>query len=812
LGYVAFTASAAGSAGFTASAGTSDTFGRANEGSVAWSKVEMNLEPASVVVTSPTLADLTLTKSHSGNFKQGDAVDTYTVSVSNVGSGSTTGLVTVSDTLPTGLSPTAADSGTINGWTVSTSGQTVTATRSDTLSAGATYPAFTVTVSVASNAPGSVTNTATVSGGGETNTTNDSATDSTTITQVADLTLTKTHTGNFRQGDPADTYTINVSNVGPGPTAGLVTVSDTLPTGLSPTAADSGTINGWTVSTSGQTVTATRSNVLTAGASYPALTVTVIVASNAPASVTNTATVSGGGEINTANDSATDSTTIAQVADLTVSKSHTGNFKWGDTADTYTINVSNVGPGPTTGLVTVSDTLPTGLSPTAADSGTINGWSVLTTGQTVTATRSDVLVAGASYPALTVTVAVASNPPASVTNTATVSGGGEINTANDTANDPTSIITQSVADLVVSASGQKTAVSGRDVIYQINVTNYGPGMAQNVVVTDTLPAGTTFVSATSSNAAMLPVATTVNGNGTTTVTFTGASMGVGALETIVLDATVNPNVTSGTLTNKVTVTTPTTQAANLGHSPVGSASFNTRVNVAGATLVPSMQTPGMMDLVITDGPASRNTIMVLPSGSNDMVMIDGGVQGAFACTGRIVVYGDDNDYEWISPAITRSAWLYGGNGTNYLFGGSGNDMIVGGPGTNYISGGSGRNLLIGGGGGNGGLNYIMGTTGDNIEISGTTSYDANQAALCAIVKEWDSGDSYSVRVQKITQTGLNVNGSTVVLNSSTIQQAAAREYLFGGSGQNLYFANETGSVFDRDYVIGRKWNETMLPN
>jgi len=143
-------------------------------------------------------------------------------------------------------------------------------------------------------------------------------------------------------------------------------------------------------------------------------------------------------------------------------------------------------------------------------------------------------------------------------------------------------------------------------------------------------------------------------------------------------------------------------------------------------------------------------------------------------------------------------------------------VIVGGPGTNYISGGSGRNLLIGGGGSNGGLNYIMGTTGDNIEISGTTSYDANQAALCAILKEWDSGDSYSVRVQKITQTGLNVNGSTVVLNSSTIQRAAAREYLFGGMGQNLYFANETGSFFDRDYVIGRKWfgpkAEIELPN
>ena len=94
-------------------------------------------------------------------------------------------------------------------------------------------------------------------------------------------------------------------------------------------------------------------------------------------------------------------TPVVTVADLAVSKSHSGNFKQGDAADTYTITVSNVaGSGPTTGLVTVSDTLPTGLSPTAADNGTIAGWSVSYVGQTVTATRSDVLAGGASYPAL----------------------------------------------------------------------------------------------------------------------------------------------------------------------------------------------------------------------------------------------------------------------------------------------------------------------------------------------------------------------------------------------------------------------------
>src|SRR6202011_3135456 len=100
---------------------------------------------------------------------------------------------------------------------------------------------------------------------------------------------------------------------------------------------------------------------------------------NAPASVTNTATVAGGGEVNTANDSASDATTITQVADLTISKSHTGNFHPGDSGDTYTITVSNVGAVPTDGsTVTVTDKLPTGLAPTGADNGTINGWYLYT--------------------------------------------------------------------------------------------------------------------------------------------------------------------------------------------------------------------------------------------------------------------------------------------------------------------------------------------------------------------------------------------------------------------------------------------------
>lgn len=257
---------------------------------------------------------------------------------------------------------------------------------------------------------------------------------------VPDLTIAKSHVGVFHPGDSADTYSVTVSNVGVAPTNGsTVTVTDTLPTGLVPTAADSGTINGWTVSFSGQTVTATRSNVLPNGANYPVLTITVSVANNIAPTVINTVTVAGGGEVNTANNTATDPTTSIPVADLTISKGHIGSFRQGDAAAIYTFTVSNIGPGATVGTVTVTDTLPAGLAPTAANNGIINGWIVSFRGQTITATRSNVLASGASYPPLNITVSIASNAPASVTNTVTVSGGGEIITSNNTAADVTSI-------------------------------------------------------------------------------------------------------------------------------------------------------------------------------------------------------------------------------------------------------------------------------------------------------------------------------------------------------------------------------------
>src|SRR5262249_16746464 len=222
-------------------------------------------------------------------------------------------------------------------------------------------------------------------------------------------------------------YAITVSEVGGVDTTSAVTVTDTLPASL--TATNIGG-SGWSCNPL-PALSCTRSDALPAGTSFPDITVTVNVAAAAPPTVTNTAQVSGGGEGNTSNDTATDPTTVDQVADLTISKTHAGNFLFGQTGATYTLTVHNGGAGPTLPAVSVTDPLPAGSNTLVATAMSGTGWSCPLA--SLTCMRSDVLPAGGNYPPITLTVNVPTTIQASVTNSATVTGGGELNTSNDSA-------------------------------------------------------------------------------------------------------------------------------------------------------------------------------------------------------------------------------------------------------------------------------------------------------------------------------------------------------------------------------------------
>jgi hypothetical protein len=150
-------------------------------------------------------------------------------------------------------------------------------------------------------------------------------------TAPATLTIAKTHSGNFTQGQSNAAYTVVVSNqAGAGPTGGTVTVTENVPAGLT-LVSMAGT--GWTCPGTAAN-NCTRSDVLNPGSSYPAITVTVNVSGNAPSQVTNQVAVSGGGSTGA---NAGDLTTIG-VATCTYSLSPT-NAAIASGAGTGTLSV-----------------------------------------------------------------------------------------------------------------------------------------------------------------------------------------------------------------------------------------------------------------------------------------------------------------------------------------------------------------------------------------------------------------------------------------------------------------------------------------
>ena len=119
-----------------------------------------------------------------------------------------------------------------------------------------------------------------------------------------------------------------------------MTVVDTLPAGITATAISG---PGWTCTLA--TLTCTRADFLSPNSNHSQITVTVNVADNAATPLVNSVTVSGGGQVNTANDTGTDSTIILVQADLTVTSTHSGNFTRGQIGATYTLTVFNAAAG-----------------------------------------------------------------------------------------------------------------------------------------------------------------------------------------------------------------------------------------------------------------------------------------------------------------------------------------------------------------------------------------------------------------------------------------------------------------------------------
>ena len=265
---------------------------------------------AAYVFVPPLPPDVTINLQHADPFTLGQP-GLYTITVANTGGIATSDNVTVTDPMVTGMTLETATIAAAN-WNCSASTSVnLSCTFSGSLSQGGGSSTIKFTVDLTAAGGYLLTNVATVAGGGETDTSNDIATDLITISGVAkpDLTITKTHVGDFIDAFQG-AFTITVTNSGAGalPVGAVagVTVLE-LPPVWFQVLTMSGT--GWSCTPP----VCVRSDTLAPGASYPDITVFVGLRPGAPASVTNNVLVSTNAqETNTNNNSAADTVTIDQ--------------------------------------------------------------------------------------------------------------------------------------------------------------------------------------------------------------------------------------------------------------------------------------------------------------------------------------------------------------------------------------------------------------------------------------------------------------------------------------------------------------------
>ncbi len=391
------------------------------------------------------------------------------------------------------------------------------------------------------------TATVTVPGGAiDPNAANNSATDTDTLTAMADLSITKTDGVTTAVPGGSVTYTITASNSGPSNAPGA-TVADTFPASLTGT---------WTcVGAGGGTCTASGSGNINDTVNLPAggsvtYTVSATISASATGSLSNTAMVTAQGGVadpNSANNSATDTDTLSPQADLAITKTDGVTTVNAGGSVTYTITASNAGPSNAPGS-TVADTFPASLTGTwtcvgagggtctASGSGNINDTVNLPSGGSVTYTVNATLSAAAT---------------GSLVNTATVSTGGGVTdptAGNNSATDTDTITSQ--ADLsITKTDGVTTAVPGGSVTYTIVASNSGPSNAVGATVADTFPA-------------ILTATWTCVGAGGGTCTASGAgnindtvNLPVGGSVTYTATAAISAAAT-GSLSNTATVTAP----------------------------------------------------------------------------------------------------------------------------------------------------------------------------------------------------------------------------------------------------------------
>jgi uncharacterized repeat protein (TIGR01451 family) len=556
------------------------------------------------------IADLGITKTDGVATYTPGATTTYTIVVQNAGPSDATG-VTVKDTFPAIVSGAT--------WTcVPSAGGSCTASGTGNVNDSVAIPAggsvtYTVVASIAPSASGNLVNTATVAappGATDPSSGNNSATDTDAQgAPVVDLGITKSDNVASYTPGTATTYTIVVTNAGPGNAAGA-TVSDVFPaavTGASWTCAPSA---GASCAASG-TGNINQTVNVPAGASLT-YTVNASIASSASGDLVNTATVTsaaGATDLVPANNTATDADTLGTpIADLGITKTDSVlSYTPGGTL-TYKIVVTNAGPSDVTGAA-VNDIFPTNVASASWTCAPSAGASCTASGVGNIADTVNVPAGGkVTY---TVSASIAPSATGDIVNTATVEGATSATDpvpANDAATD-TDTQGTSLADLgIAKTDGVTTYVPGTTTTYTIFVTNAGPSNAVGAIVSDVLPAAVTSASWTCAPSAGASCAASGTGDINDPV-----SLPANGSATYTVTAAISPSAT-GPLVNTATVAAPAS-----ANDPVPGNNTATDTDTRGALIADLGITKTDGVPTYAPGTTTTYTIVVTNAGPSNVV-------------------------------------------------------------------------------------------------------------------------------------------------------------------------------------------------
>jgi uncharacterized repeat protein (TIGR01451 family) len=473
-------------------------------------------------------ADLSITKfAQAGGVALGGEI-VYTITVINSGPGDATD-IQVTDQVPASTSYVSATSS--QGSCAEASG-TVTC-EVDELSGG---DRFTVTLTVRAEEVEEVENTATVSSNEpDPDESDNSDSEITGVFDVpSDLSITKVSEADPVASGDSIVYRIVVRNRGPND-ASIVTVTDTIPAGTSFVSASP---------QSGECNDAENGVLICDVGSLPVIfTATIILTVRADelGTVINTAAVAGSVQ-DTAqgNNRATDTTTVTPLADLSVDKDDDADPVEVGEELVYTIDVINLGPNEAT-ATTVTDTLPVTVD--FDDVTTSAGECDDKSGGTIVICELGTMAADDS---VRITITTIPEQVGFLSNRVRVASAVEDPDLDNNSDQAGTNITGLVADLSITKTAQADPVTvGNNIVYTINVLNQGPDDVSNATVTDSIPAGTSYVSAT------VTPGTCGEGGGVVTCSIPTLPSGVGTTITLTLQADV-----AGQVTNTATANPP----------------------------------------------------------------------------------------------------------------------------------------------------------------------------------------------------------------------------------------------------------------